>query len=488
MSSLSRIFPLGSLALLVYSAPVWAGDVTITSPGTPVVVMRGAQMVGTTPVTLRDLAEGEIELGFRDAPLSATAFTQTVNVPAQGAVELDVNLPDRIATTRVAAPAPAAPPPGAPAAPTAAAPTAAAPPPVAPVAAPAPVEAPKPEVPSGDIYVTSIPAGASVFLDGAPTGAETPFMIRGVPVGKHTVDARTKCGRASSALMVVNKSIARAELTLVDRPGSLTVTSTVPNTRVFVDGVEVGKAPMTMKECACGKHSVALRAPGFIESVKTVSVLGYEPVNLSVTSPSIPTPAARASTAGRTVDVLLQKEEFGTLVLDVTPLETALSVDGIDIGVGPRSIDKIAAGPHSVAGVLDGYARKTVDVVVEPEALARVTLTLEKEQAIVLPPPPSMPARTHVNPLQNLDVPFLSRLALNAGVSVIGLGAGVYSATQFGVAGEAYQRYQTEPSDETAQAIYTEEVVPARVRAWVGGGLGLVGVIAASGLWITTEF
>ncbi len=448
---------------LLAAAPAWAGDLAVVSTGAPVVVLRGAEVIGTTPFTLANLPAGQVELGFRDAPLSATAFTQVVTVPQIGVVRVDVNLPARTAASTVGTAAPVA---------VAAAPITGAAPPAAP-----PVEV-KPAVPAGDIYVTSTPPGATIFLDSAPVGQVTPFVVRAVPIGQHLVEARSNCSRGSATLNVVNQTISRADLALVDRPGGIVVSAGAPGSLVFLDGTEVGTAPVAMKAVACGQHGVAIRAPGYLESTQSVDVVGDETLSIAVAFGSTPAPPPPPGSAGHSVQMLLRKEEFGTLVLDVTPLETALDVDGIAVGAGPRSIDRIAAGAHKVTGKLDGYTPLSVDVTVEPETIARANLALVA----------SAPAPTVVTHTKTGAGKALARIALDAGISAIGLGASGYSVSRFLAAGDAFEQYKTVSSDAAAEEIYATQVVPYRVQAYVSGGVGLAGILAATGLWVTTDF
>lgn len=364
-------------ALSALAVPAWAGDLLVASTGAPVVVMRGAELVGTTPLTLADLPAGTVDLGFRDAPLSATAFTQRVTIPATGAVRLDVDLPARVATATAVAPA--------------APPTASASPATSPAASPASPPAPapapaKPPPPAGDIFVASTPAGATIYLDNAEIGQVTPFLVRAVAVGKHTVEARTACARGSTSLTVADQVIARADLTLTERPGSLAVSAGPPGTLVVLDGANVGTAPVAVKTVTCGQHALAIRAPGYLESTLTLDVHGDEAVNVAVGYGTVAPPPARA---GTTVPLILKKEEFGTLVLDVTPLETTLAVDGVSVGAGPRSLEHVAAGPHTVLGTLDGHTPLTVEVTVAPDVVTRATLTL-----VPAPAAPAAPAPT----------------------------------------------------------------------------------------------
>lgn len=443
---MSLLHPLVPAMLLLTASSAWAGDLVIQSTGAPVFVVRGGEMVGSTPLTLPGLPGGRLELGFREAALSTTVFTQVVTVPESGVLQLEVNLPQR--TANVAS--------------------------MPPLVPPVPVGK---EVPGGDIYVTSVPPGASIFVDGNPTGAATPFVVRGVPVGKHTVEARTDCARASASLTVAGQLIARADLALVAQTGSLVVSAHVPDSRVFLDGVEVGVAPLTLGALSCGPHAIAVRAPGYLETTSDITVLGDEALNLVVSNGTVPlSPASGAMPPGRVVQISLRKEEYGTLVLDVSPLEAELVVDGVDVGAGPRSIERVAAGPHTVSGRSTGYDPKSIEVLVEPRSITRAALTLV--------PSAPQPATKNKPP----GGPPLGRVALNVGVSVVGLGAGTYGIARLLAASEAYERYETVPSDAAAAAIYANEVAPSRLQAIIGGSAGLVGILAASGLWITTEF
>ncbi len=459
------ISPSALANLLLTASSAWAGDLNVLSTGAPVFVVRSGEIVGPTPLTLPDLPEGKVELGFRESPLSTTAFTQIVMVPKTGVLRLEVNLPARIASSVSGQSATAMD--------------------AAVRASAVPMQTPEslspPETPSGEIYVTSVPSGATIFLDGNQASATTPLMLRGVAVGKHTVEARTDCARASTSMTVAKQLIARADLTLVGLPGTLVVSADVSDSRVFVDGAEVGTAPLTISEVRCGLHAVAIRAPGYLETTSEITVSGGETVSLVVRDSSV-SPALSNTPAppGGVVSVLIRKEEFGTLVLDVTPLEAELAVDGIPVGAGPRSIERVAAGPHIVAGRLDGYDALSVEVLVEPRSIARATL------ALTLASTPN-----HVRHGSKPKAPsakLIGRLALNVGVSSIALAGGAYGVARFLAANEAYGRYEAVPSDVAAEAIYANEVAPARVEAIVSGSVGVLGTIAASGLWLTTEF
>jgi hypothetical protein len=125
--------------LLVRSSPVGA---SVTIDGTP---------RGTTPLTLR-----ELDLGTRTVVISRPGY-----VPVERRVTLTADRPSRSVEVELT--------------------------PVA--AAPAPARAPRAargDVTTGSVVVDSRPAGASVTIDGKPSGT-TPMTIAALPPGKHTV-------------------------------------------------------------------------------------------------------------------------------------------------------------------------------------------------------------------------------------------------------------------------------------------------------------
>lgn len=430
-------------SLIVMLSAAWAGDLEIRSVGSPVIVMLGGALAGTTPVTLKDQPAGTIELGFRETTLGATVFTQKVYVSDTGTTTIEVNLPERAALPIVPGP----------------------PPMLAPVAPPVPAG------PSGDLYVVSTPPGAQIWLDGTNTGTLAPAMLRALPVGKHKVQLRTECTRAEAEVVLANGVITRAELSPVEGTGSVTVTAGPPNARLLVDGTEVGKLPATIKDVTCGDHVLALRAPGYLEAQRTIRVPAFDSI---------------------AVELPLQKEEFGTLVLDVVPLDTNVMVDGMGVGAGPRTLEKIAAGPHKVSGTFEGYTPVNVDVTVPANQVARLNLTLDK----VVEPTPALAALAASNAAEKskskakvVGKPSNApRIVLDVAVTAVGLAGATVGVLSFMEQSEAFARYQSAESDVEAELIYANEVQPAALRTYIAGGVGVAALATGTGLWITTKF
>lgn len=432
-----------TLVWSLWGAVAAAGDLEIRAAGASTTVVLDGRVIGQTPLTLKDLKEGDVVLGFRDAPLGATAFTQTVRVPATGLVVWEVDLAGRVArpVNPADAPSPVTPMPVTPSA--------------TPVAAPS-----KSKGQSGDLYVTSTPVGAAVWLDGKATEQVTPVMLRGLSVGPHKVEVRTTCARASAEVAVTTGVIARSELSPVEGTGALQVDGSPKGAMLWVDGAEAGAIPVLAQALSCGEHRLAVRAPGFLETSQTVSVPAFETT---------------------LVQIDLRKEEFGTLVVDVIPLEAVVLVDGVDIGAGPRTVERVATGAHRVEGVLDGYETASRDVTVEANQIARANLSLERSSVKpVKPPRAPRPSRG--------DGPSVGRVALNTGVSLAAVGAGTMAWRSYADASAAYDLYLAEEDAGRSQAIYEADVRPGlRATAGYGSAAGL-GAIAAVVLWVKTDF
>lgn len=176
---------------------------------------------------------------------------------------------------------------------------------------------------------------------------------------------------------------------------------------------------------------------------------------------------------------MLRKEEFGTLVVDLSPLEAQLLVDTIDLGPGPRTVERIAVGTHQVEGRVDGYTPLRQDVTITANAVIRLDLALT-----VVPAPLPM---TTPEVVQRDPRPW-ARIAANSVVSAAAVGAGAMSFVRYQHARSAYDTSAAIESETEAEAYFTENVVPPRTQAAVLGIGALLGSGDATALWVTTDF
>jgi hypothetical protein len=128
----------------------------------------------------------------------------------------------------------------------------------------------------GKIRVTSEPTHASVYLDGEHKGT-TPLTIRQVSAGKHRIRVVKKDYNDWSKTIFVEQGkmsyvFAQLEPLYRDRKGSIQVSSQPSRARVFIDGVDKGKTPLTVGRLKIGWHEVAVIKEGYRIYVKDVYV------------------------------------------------------------------------------------------------------------------------------------------------------------------------------------------------------------------------
>jgi len=128
----------------------------------------------------------------------------------------------------------------------------------------------------GKVRVTSEPTHASVYLDGEYQGT-TPLTIRRVSVGKHRIRVAKEDYRDWSETIFVERGktsyvFARLEPSYHYRKGSIRVSSQPSQARVFIDGVDKGKTPLTIRRLKAGWHEVGVIKEGYRIYVKDVYV------------------------------------------------------------------------------------------------------------------------------------------------------------------------------------------------------------------------
>jgi eukaryotic-like serine/threonine-protein kinase len=119
----------------------------------------------------------------------------------------------------------------------------------------------------GVLVVTSEPAGAAVFLDGAPTGQVTPAVLEGVVLSRPHELALEGAGVRGATLAVEplpGQLVRRIHAPLRSALGAFTVRSVPPGAEVRVDDRAVGTAPVTVSAVRMDeRHRVDLTLPGY---------------------------------------------------------------------------------------------------------------------------------------------------------------------------------------------------------------------------------
>ena len=167
-------------------------------------------------------------------------------------------------------------------------------------------------------------------------------------------DARGTAFALSSRAILANLAAHAAQLP----PRALAVSSTPPGAEVWLDGKEVGAAPLTVSKVAPGEHLLALRSPGMPDVLRRVVLLGAPQVSLAL--PVMP----------------------GAAVQVEAPAGARVYADGLLRAVGPAAL-YLPSGSHriQVLGAQGAAFSRQVEVVEDrplqlPVSLAPPVATL----------------------------------------------------------------------------------------------------------------
>jgi hypothetical protein len=156
----------------------------------------------------------------------------------------------------------------------------------------------------------------------------------------------------------------------VGTTGRLLVRSTPAGARVFVDGRDLGRTPLTLRDVSHGAHRVRLVQEGYTTEERRVVISTGKPAQ-SIVVPLTRTAPAPSRAANNSFN--------GSLTVESRPAGAKVSVDGKLVGTTPLMLPQIAAGSHAVQLEHDGYRRWSSSVRVVSGERNRITASLEEK-------------------------------------------------------------------------------------------------------------
>ena len=131
----------------------------------------------------------------------------------------------------------------------------------------------------GDLAISSVPAGATVILDGQPAGTTT-YFGRSMREGSHSVTLKLAGYQDVTDMVVITRaSLTQKSYTLVPATtvpvagkGLLSINSTPSGAVILVDRSNVGTTPLSRLPLAAGSHPIAVQKPGYSDVTDTVII------------------------------------------------------------------------------------------------------------------------------------------------------------------------------------------------------------------------
>ena len=209
---------------------------------------------------------------------------------------------------------------------------------------------------TGSINIKSEPEHATILIDGNNAGT-TPETIKNLNPGLHQAEVFLEGFEIwSKSIEVTAGKESSIVASLQKATGSINITSTPSNTRIYLDGKEAGTTPATLNSVPVGAHEIEIKARGHEEWKKSIIVKKDKEISLN---------------AALQVNI-------GSISIESVPENAKIILDGNNIGTAPERLTDITVGTHEVEIVLDGYVTWKKTIKVKAEKDISLTADLEK--------------------------------------------------------------------------------------------------------------
>ena len=215
---------------------------------------------------------------------------------------------------------------------------------------------------TGLLLVESNPPGADVLIDGVSKG-NTPLLLTDLPLGDYKLEFRSasQLPRTMTAELVGRNPV-RVFAELISNTARLSVTSTPDDAEVRIDGIMVGKTPVTIEEVQAGESEVKVSKRGYTPYTKKINFEATKPYQLNAELVALPS----------------------GLTVITTPEGARIMIDNQVVGEAPITVSNLKEGPHEISATLDGFASKTKSIYLEPDINDSVEFNMVKDSGTLV--------------------------------------------------------------------------------------------------------
>ncbi len=208
-----------------------------------------------------------------------------------------------------------------------------------------------------NIAISSVPVGATIFVDGEARG-QTPALLE-ILQGEHQVELQLARFQGWQQTLSVSAGVHQnlEPITLLPANGLLNLDSRPRGANVTVDGEFEGQTPLTLSLDPDGEHRIAVFKPGYERAVRTLALDPEEQQDLT----------------------LQLQARLGEVEVRVRPAGAEIIVDGVARGTGSQTLS-LPAFEQTLEVRLPGYRNYRQRFTPRPGLAQVIPVTLLTEQ------------------------------------------------------------------------------------------------------------
>jgi hypothetical protein len=158
---------------------------------------------------------------------------------------------------------------------------------------------------TGNLRISSDPAGAGIYIDGSYSGvthAGELTTFTGIAPGPHSVELKLSNYQGySEAVEIVAGATSTISANLARSPNpspyaSVEISSAPSGASVFLDDVVQGITPLTLSTVPAGNHTLSIRMAGYSDYSTTIQLSPGQSALVSAALAQVPTPLPTATT------------------------------------------------------------------------------------------------------------------------------------------------------------------------------------------------
>lgn len=238
--------------------------------------------------------------------------------------------------------------------------------------------------PTGQIYVTSDPAGATLFCDAANVG-NTPATIAALGPGEHLLTLHKPGYRETRETVVIRSG----ERLAIDRKlepvtGLMLVHSTPAGADVELDGANLGQTPLFSADIPLGPRRLQISRPGYAPKIINLNVEDRTPLKIEAQLMS----------------------DSAELSVESTPAGATITLDNALMGTTPLTLTKVHSGAHVLDISLKGHSPARQEITLQTGEHQKISSRLKPlpGKLTVLSTPPT--ARIYLNDQFKAETPL----------------------------------------------------------------------------------